>query len=367
MTSTSWVSRIAIVVVAIVAFEAIGLALVALGTANLGYDFEAYLRAASRVLDGAPLYDLSVNVAGGFAIFLYPPPFGLAFTPFALVSRDIGLWQWEALLVACLTIAIAILPVGARIRWILLGLCIVSWPVLYSILLGQVGTILLLLFAIGWRWRDRPGVLGLSMATGALIKVQPVILLAWAGATGRWRAVAVSLGVFVVAALVATLAFGPGVWSDYIAMLGRVNSSVTTTNAFSVGAILYQAGVAEGTAQTVQTITTVGVIVVVVAAILRSSAEVSYITTAVASQVLSPLVWDHYAVVLILPVAWLLEHGRWWALGIMLVTSIPLVLFLPTAIYPVLFGIGLMAPMLVEAMDRRRAARAQAALALDPV
>ena len=107
MTSSPWPSRIAIVVVAIVAFEAIGFALVALGTANLGYDFEAYLRAASRVLDGQPLYDLSVNVAGGFAIFLYPPPFGLAFTPFALVSRDFGLWQWEALLVGCLTLAIA--------------------------------------------------------------------------------------------------------------------------------------------------------------------------------------------------------------------------------------------------------------------
>ena len=359
MTSSPWAKRIAIAVVAIVAFEAIGFALVALGTSNLGYDFEAYLRAASRVLSGAPLYDLSVNVAGGFAIFLYPPPFGLAFTPFALVSRDIALWQWEAILVGCLVAAIGILPIQVRNRWILLGLCIVSWPVLYSILLGQVGTILLLLFAVGWRWRDKPLVLGLSMATGALIKVQPVILLAWAAATGRWRAAAISLGIFVVAALAATVAFGPGVWSDYIAMLGRVNSSVTTTNAFSVGAILYQSGVAEGTARSVQTLTTVVVVIIVVVVVLRGSAEVSYITTAVASQILSPLVWDHYAVVLILPVAWLIEHGRWWALGIMLVTSIPVVLFLPTAIYPVLFGVGLVAPALVEAADRRRAGRLQ--------
>ena len=359
MTSSSWVSRIAIVIAAVVAFEAIGQAFVSLGVSNLGYDFEAYLRAASRVLHGAPLYDLSVNTAGGFAIFLYPPPFGLAFTPFALTARAIALWQWESLLVASLAVAIAILPVQRRIRWILLGLCVINWPVLYSILLGQVGTILLLLFAIGWRWRDKPLALGLSMATGALIKVQPVILLAWAGATGRWRAVAVALGSLVVAALVATVAFGPGVWSDYLALLGRVNSSVTTPNGFSVGAILYQAGVAEGTARTVQTVTTLAVVGVVIVAILRASAEVSYLTTVVASQVLSPLVWDHYAVVLILPVAWLLEQGRWWALGIMLITSIPVVLFLPMAIYPFLFGIGLVAPMLVEAMDRRRAARAQ--------
>ncbi len=104
----------------------------------------------------------------------------------------------------------------------------------------------------------------------------------------------------------------------------------------------------------------------VVVAILRSSAEVSYITTAVASQLLSPLLWDHYAVILLLPVAWLLAQGHWWALGIMLVTSIPIILFLPSATYPVLFAIGLVAPMAVEAMDRRRAARAQTTPALGP-
>lgn len=357
MTTRSRASRIAIVVAAIVAFEVIGLALVSLGVKNLGYDFEAYLRAASRIRAGEPLYDLSVNVAGAFAIFLYPPPFGLAFAPFAFASRAFGLWQWESLLVASLVTSIAILPVQARIRWILLALAVINWPVLYSILLGQVGVILLLLFAVGWRWMDRPVVLGLSMASGALIKVQPVILLAWAAATGRWRALVVALATLAIAALVATVAFGPGVWADYLALLGRVNSSVTTPNGFSVGAILYQNGVAEATARAIQTMTTIAVVVVVVVAILRSSAEVSYLTTAVASQILSPLVWDHYAVILILPVAWLLEQGRWWALGIMVVTSIPLILFLPSATYPILFAVGLVAPMIVEAMDRRRAAR----------
>ncbi|MFL5675181.1 MAG: glycosyltransferase family 87 protein [Chloroflexota bacterium] len=355
MTDISPAKRIGIVIAAIVAFELIGLAFVSLGVKNLGYDFEAYLRGASRILHGEPLYDVNVNVAGGFAIFLYPPPFGLAFAPFGLASRTFALWQWESLLVASLVTAIAILPVHKRIRWILLGLAVINWPVLYSILLGQVGMILLLLFAAGWRWRDRPNVLGLTMATGALIKVQPVILLAWAGATGRWRAVAVAVVTLFAAVLIATVVFGPGVWADYLALLNRVNSSVTTPNGFSVGAILYQNGVAEATARTVQTATTIAVIAVVIVSIFRSSAEVSYLTTVVASQVLSPLVWDHYAVVLILPIAWLLDRGHWWALGIMIVTSIPIVLYMPMAIYPVLFGIMLLGPLLAEAWDRRRA------------
>jgi hypothetical protein len=161
----------------------------------------------------------------------------------------------------------------------------------------------------------------------------------------------------VVAALIATVAFGPGVWADYFALLGRVNSEVTTPNGFSVGAILYQNGVPEATARLIQAATTVAIVGVVLVSFLRSSPEVSYLTTVVASQILSPLVWDHYAVVLLLPIAWLLDQGRWWALGIMVVTSIPIVLFLPMATYPVLFAIGLLAPMLVEALDRRRAGR----------
>lgn len=345
---------VAVAIAAFVAFEAMALALVTVRGGNLGFDFEAYARASQRILDGAPLYDLSVRVAGEAAAFFYPPAFALAFIPFAVLPHDVGLWQWTALAIGSIGVGVAILPVKPRVRWIVLALCVIDWPILYSILLSQVGPLLFLLFAIGWRWRDNPVVLGLSIAAGALIKVQPIILLGWAGLTGRWRAVVVSLGTIAVAALVATVVFGPGVWSDYFALLGRVNSSVTTPNGYSVGAIAYQNGVAEGTAQAIQLVVTVAVVAVVAIAILTASHEVSYITTVVASQILSPLVWDHYAVVLILPTAWLLERGRWWGLLIMLVTSLPTILFLPGAIYPVLFGVGLVAPLLVEAIDRRR-------------
>jgi len=350
-------SRLALVIVAIVAFEAMGFAIVKLGVANLGYDWQAYYKAANRVLDGAPLYDLAVNVAGAFAIYLYPPPFALAVIPFAILPEPLGLWQWEAVAIGSIAVGIAVMPVRSQIRWILLGLSVINWPVMYSVLLGQVGPLLFLLFAIGWRWRDRAVVLGLTMATGALVKVQPVILLGWAGATGRWRAVAVALGTFAIAALVPTLVFGPGVWSDYFALLGRVNSSVTASNGFSIGAIAYQSGIAESTAQQIQLVSTVIVVIIVVTAIVTASAEVSYLTTVVASQILSPVVWDHYAVVLILPTAWLLERGHRWGVLLMLVTTLPLILFLPSKVYPILFAVGLVAPLLVEARERRRGAQ----------
>jgi hypothetical protein len=336
---------------AFVVFQVMALALVAVRGTNVGFDFQAYARASQRVLDGLPVYDLTVKVAGDFAAFFYPPPFALAFIPFAIVPQAIGLWQWSALGIGSIGAGIAILPIKPRARWIVLALSVIHWPVLYSILLSQVGPLLFLLFAIGWRWRDRPLVLGLTMATGAMIKIQPVILFGWAALTGRWRAVGIGLAAMVAAAVVSTLILGPGVWADFVGLVGRV-SSVTTPKSVSVGAVAYQAGVSETAAQLIQLVTMAVVAAVVLVAIVKASPEVSYLTTAVASQLLSPIVWDHYAVVLILPTAWLLDRGQWWAAVLMLATSVPAIAFLPPAVYPVVFGVGLVAPLLVEWMQR---------------
>ncbi len=114
-------------------------AVLASAGATLGYDFQAYVQAARRLLDGAPLYDRSVDLAGGFAIYLYPPPFALAFVPFALLPEMVGTWVWTALLVGCLLGAVALLPVRREIRWLVLLLAAVDWPVLYGVSSGRWG------------------------------------------------------------------------------------------------------------------------------------------------------------------------------------------------------------------------------------
>jgi alpha-1,2-mannosyltransferase len=345
--------RTALPVVAVIAFAGTTIAILATAGSTLGYDYRAYVGAAQRALDGAPLYDPSVDVAGGFAIFLYPPPFALALVPFALLPADLGLWLWQGLAIAAFLAGVAILPVRPTVRWGVLLLGAVDWPLLFALKLGQVGPLLFLLFAIGWRWRDRAVPLGLSIAAGAMVKVQPLILLVWAGLTGRWRAAATAVGAILVGALVSTLVFGPDVWSGYLALLGRVNSPVTTPHNFTIGAIAFQAGLSEAAAASLQVLVVVAVVAIVLIAIRTASAEVSYLTTVVASQILSPLLWDHYAVILLLPTAWLLERGRWWAVAIPLLTSLPLVGVVPSAVYPVVFAIGLVGPLLVEASDRR--------------
>ena len=79
------------------------------------------------------------------------------------------------------------------------------------------------------------------------------------------------------------------------------------------------------------------VAVAVVWTAVRLSAVPSYLVAVIASQLLSPILWDHYAVVLLLPVAWIVDRGHWWAMGALLVLSVVLAGVTPTWVYPLAF------------------------------
>jgi hypothetical protein len=83
----------------------------------------------------------------------------------------------------------------------------------------------------------------------------------------------------------------------------------------------------------------------------------------VASQLISPIVWDHYAMLLLLPVAYLLAAGRWWALLIPLVTAWPLVDVTPPIVYPVVLWITMLLTFAVGVFAQRRGTQVGEALA----
>ncbi len=74
----------------------------------------------------------------------------------------------------------------------------------------------------------------------------------------------------------------------------------------------------------------------------------------VASQLLSPILWDHYALLLLLPVAWLVDRGATWAVLIPLATCVVLVGVIPPIVYPVAFAVTLVA-LLVEPVGEQGA------------
>lgn len=338
-------ARVMPIVAVFVGVVVVGAILASAGP-TLGYDTKAYLEAARRLLADRPLYDTSFTEAGGSGLFYYPPPFAILVLPFALLPAPLDVIGWTAAIVAAFVTGVAILPVRKEVRWLVILLAGLSWPFAYAIKLGQVGPILFLCFATGWRWLDRPGWLGVSMAIGTIVKLQPAILFAWALATGRRQAFALGLAVLAVASLAATLIAGVDAWRDFAGLIRAVSAPITTPHNFTPGAIAYQLGLSEASATAMQAMSTVAVLGVLAWTALRSAPDVSFLTAVTASQLISPLLWDHYAMLLLLPTAWLLDRGRWWAAAIPLATSVILI-WLPPVIYPIAFWAALLAPPLV--------------------
>lgn len=310
---------------------------------TLGYDFLAYHAAAVRVLAGQPAYDTSFEAAGGFGLFYYPPTFIPLVLPFGLLAAGAATWVWICVLLAAFGAGVAVMPVALTVRWLVVLLAGLSWPFLYAIKLGQVGPLLFLLFAIGWRWMDRGPLLGASGALGAAIKIQPGIILVWALLTRRWSAVLTGAAVLVGLAAVATLLAGVGAWTDFLTLITRVSDPITTPHNFTPGAVAHQLGVPRDVAAILQWGSMALAALAVLGTALRLPSVPSYLVAVIASQLLSPILWDHYALLLLLPVAWLLDRGHRWAVLIPIATSVILVGQLPSFVYAVVFWAALVA------------------------
>ena len=154
-------------------------------------------------------------------------------------------------------------------------------------------------------------------------------------------------------ALLATLVAGFGAWTDFLALITRVSDPITTPHNFTPGAVAYQLGVPRDTAALLQWASMALAALAFVVATLRLRAVPSYMVAVIASQLLSPILWDHYALLLLLPVAWLMDRGYWWAAVFVLATPVLIVGQLPPWIYPAAFWATLVAVIGVGVSDRR--------------
>jgi alpha-1,2-mannosyltransferase len=310
---------------------------------TLGCDYGAYDAAARRWLAGDGPYDLAITQTGSCGTYQYPPPFLLAVVPFTLLSPASAAWAWVAVCVVCLLVATAIMPVPFEARLITLALAGTSWPMLFAIKVGALGPVLLLVFAAAWRWLDRPARLAVAVALGALVKLQPALLVLWMLLTRRWRAalMTAAAGVIVVGA---GILVDRQSWIDFFTVVRTLSGSALDVPAnFAPASIAYFAGASEGVARGVGVVHTVAVLLLVVVASLRARPDASLLVTVVASQMVAPVMWDHYIVVLFLPIAWLLARKQWWVLAVGVGLNAMFVLLVPPVMYVVAMDMVMLA------------------------
>ena len=109
------------------------------------------------------------------------------------------------------------------------------------------------------------------------------------------------------------------------------------------GRLAFEAGLGQGVAWAIQIANWVLVGAILIVATLRCTPVASYLAVVIATQLVSPILWDHYALVLLLPVAWMIGRGRRWTILVPLATSIVLVGSIPSITYPLVYWIMLIA------------------------
>ena len=310
-------------------------------SSGYGFDFNCYYRGAERLLHGEGLY-LPQNLNGPFehgapAVYVYAPPLAVLLAPAALLGFDVAALGWLLLHVAAFVGACALMPVVRHVRLACFAVAAFSAPLLIDFNLGNVSTFVLFLTVVGWRSLDRP-VGSIALALGIAIRPQMAIMLLWWLARRKLGAFVwtVGTGLLVIAA---TLPF-VGV-SGYLDFLRVVRNDQVAGVAHNGS--LESVAIAAGLLPPLPIIVFLAGATIALGAIaysLHRDAELSYVVTVSATLLLTPLLWGHYLVLLVIPAAYLAHRGRLWAL------ALPLLGWLPEGAVAVGAFAGLLLPLL---------------------
>lgn len=280
----------------------------------LADDFERSVWQAGRdVLSGRSPYGLPSRVdplLGDRA--LYPPLFVFATIPFALLPQALAAVVWALFLAAAVGAGLWLL--GVR-DWRCYGIAALSWPVILGLTYGNVSLALVLALAALWRFRD--SLLG-SAALGALIVAVKLFLwplLVWLFLTRRLRAGSLALAGSAVAIVVPWAVIGFAGLRDYPALLD-IHTDVWGSHSLSLYALARSLGFGSVPAQGLGVL--VALLLLGLAAMVARKPDGdrrSFALAIAAALAASPIVWQHYLVLLVVPIALVQPKlGRLWAL-----------------------------------------------------
>lgn len=199
-----------------------GAAALDVGSIPPGFDFAAYYLAAQALDAGRSPYDLGVlrELAAGqggvaHTAYFYPPAFAAALRPLARLPFAAANMIWLGLSLGCYGLALRwlgrLLEVPARLAPGLLLAALLAPGLVVTLALGQVNTMLLLLIVAGWAASARRagGAIGggLWLGVAGLVKIFPLALLAGPLQRGRRREL---LGAAIGAAALVGLGLAAG-------------------------------------------------------------------------------------------------------------------------------------------------------------
>jgi alpha-1,2-mannosyltransferase len=280
------------------------------------YDLAIFLRAGDAVLDGVSPYP-SVSELVDDTSYVYPPLLALLMAPLSLLPSGLAasIFTFGGLV----ALVGALLLLGVR-DWRCHLVAILSPLTHEALRWGTLGTYLVLLVALVWRFRDRPFVGGLAAAVTAVLKLFLWPVTVWLALTGRLRAAAVAVGAGLLLALGSWAAIGFAGLRDYPYLLEKLDG-IAASESYSVFAIGQALGLSETAARLVAVALCAVLLLLALRAARGEDGDARSLTLSLAAALaLSPIVWLHYLVLLTVPIAlarprfsglWLLPLALW--------------------------------------------------------
>ena len=267
-------------------------------------DLGIFVDAGDAILGGRTPYQ-DVDGIGHYLGYVYPPLLAFVMVPLAVLPASVAASVW-ALMTAGF-VAWALWLLGVR-DWRCYPVALL-WPFTReAIEYGALGPLLLLLVAAVWRFRDHHWGTATATATAVAAKLFLWPLALWLAVTGRLRAAVLSVAIGFGLVFIPWAAIGFAGLGQYPALLDEV-ADQQDYRSYSVIAIVRSIGGSPALAQAVSFVIGIGLLVLMVRA-ARDSDDSSRdrdrraLTFALAAAlVLTPVVWPHYLVLLLAPVA----------------------------------------------------------------
>lgn len=292
------------------------------------YDLTVFLNAGDAVLQGASPYPTVAELTGD-ANYVYPPTLALVMAPLAAGPRGLAATVFTALSIAAIVGTLLLFGVS---DWRCHAAALLSPFAHEALRWGTIGPFLLLLVALCWRYRDSPRVAATAAGGSVVLKLFLWPLVLWLAFTRRLRAAALGAAFAVALALVSWAAIAFRGLLDYPRLLEKL-SDLEAERSYSAYALGVRLGL-PGVAAQLAALALGAALLVAAARVARRSGDArerdrrSLTLVVAAALVLSPIVWFHYLLLLLVPIAlarprlsglwlvplplWLLFHWEWF-------------------------------------------------------
>ena len=277
-------------------------ALSALAGWSVPPDFSDFVLAADAVRMGASPY--TIDLPAGWLGYVYPPLLAWLITPLTVLSMPVAVSLWAVLSVLFVVAALWIL--GVR-DWRCYPVALL-WPFnREAIEFGAIDSLLVLAVAVCWRFRDAR--LRASGGAGVAIALKLLLwpLALWLGLTGRVRTALMSAAAAALFILVPWALIGFQDLASYPSLLREV--AAQQSGSYSLASFAEALDFAPKFGQVTASVVGAGLLYLAFRAarqrdLNRRATDGRSLTLAItAALALTPVVWNHYLLLLLVPVA----------------------------------------------------------------